>query len=256
MRTSLLALTCAAALCALPAAVFAQAELGGLLAMPGFYAGPNNFSQPYKPDTFANGLRFLPDVMTLEQADACRDGKGKWEGGHQEEATSITLYYAGLGQMPTATVTMSNYVGTATATGVDVPFLPVLCEAAYRAMKRGANVAMVNSTLRPKNTMFGIGIGGSAGGSGVPDVNSVNPYSFAGVLGFGTGWSSTKVEGEILVELTGLRGRVPAKTGQGILQPLPASVVPEGSGLPESARRAIKSDCGGTGQHFGACPGQ
>ena len=234
------------------------ASLGGLLAVPGFFPAPNNFSQPYKPDTFVNGPKFLPDAMKLEQADACRNGKVKWYGTSQEQVVSITLYYAGVSQIPTTTVTMANYVGTATATGTDLPFLTVLCEAAYRAMKRGANVAMVNSTIRPKNTMVGIGFGGSAGGSGVPDVKSVNPYSFAGVLGFGTGWSSAKVEGEILVELTGLRGGLPVKTSQGTLQlqPVPVPVAPQESGLPESARQAIKADCGGQGQNFGACPGQ
>jgi hypothetical protein len=61
MRSRLVALFVATALWAPPAAVFAQLG-GGLLPLPGFPQAPNNFSQPYKPDTFVNGPRFLPDT--------------------------------------------------------------------------------------------------------------------------------------------------------------------------------------------------
>jgi hypothetical protein len=233
---------------------------GGLLPLPGFFAVPNNFSQPYKPDTFVNGPKFLPDTMTLEQADACRGGSVKWYGARQDEVASITLYYAGVSQIPGGTATMANYVGTATAAGVDRPFLTVLCEAAYKAMKQGASVAMVNSAIRPTNKMFGLGFGASGGGSGVPQATAVNPYTLAGVLGFGTGWSSQKVEGEILVELTGLRGGSPARRSQAAPAPgqlMPVSGLPEDIRLPEPARMAIKADCGGMqGMSFGACQGQ
>ena len=233
---------------------------GGLLPLPGFFLSPNNFSQPYKPDTFVNGPKFLPDTMTLEQADACRDGSVKWYGAKVDEATSLTLYYAGVSQLPVGTVSMANYVGTATAAGVDRPFLPVLCEAAYKAMKQGASIAMVSSAIRPKNKMFGFGFGASGGGSGIPAALATNPYTLAGALGFGTGWSSQKVEGEILVEITALRGGVPARTGQAAPepgQPTPVSGLTDEGQLPESARRAIRADCGGEGGvSIGACQRQ
>lgn len=172
--------------------------------LPGLVPSPNNFSQPYRPETFVNTPAFLPAEMTLAEASRCRDSKVSWYGGARSEAPSIRLLYAAKQETPAAPLTMAHYVGTAMAVTSDGPFIAALCEAAYRAMRKGASVGVVDFTIRPKNTMFGIGYGASGGATGLPAAGA-HPYAIAGTLGFGTGWSSQRVEGEVLVQLTALR---------------------------------------------------
>jgi hypothetical protein len=172
--------------------------------LPGLLSTPGNFSQPYKPDVFVNGPAFLPSEMTVADAKECRDAKIKWYGGSRGESRSIKLYYSIKNDTPKPLLTMPNYVGTAMATTMDGPFLAALCEAAYKAMDRGATVGVVDFIIRPRNTMSGIGFGASGGATGLP-MAGANPYALAGTLGFGTGWSNQKVEGEVMVQLTALR---------------------------------------------------
>jgi hypothetical protein len=172
--------------------------------LPVFVPPASNFSQPYKPETFVNGPVFLPKVMTLAEAKTCRDSNVRWFGGSQAESTSIKLFYATQKESPDVPVTMANYVGTAMANSSDRPFIAALCEAAYKAMNKGATLAIVDFIIRPKNTMLGIGFGTSGGATGLPAAGA-HPYAIAGVLGFGTGWSNQKVEGEVMVQLTALR---------------------------------------------------
>jgi hypothetical protein len=174
--------------------------------LPGVPSAPSNFSQPYKPDSFINTPVFLPAEMTLTEAKECRNAKSSWYGGSKDdEAASIKLFYARKPESGPGGMTMANYVGTAMATTSDGPFIAALCEAAYRAMRKGAAVGMVEFSIRPKNTMFGVGFGASGGATGLPAAGA-HPYAIAGTLGFGTGWSNQRVEGEVLLQLTALRG--------------------------------------------------
>jgi hypothetical protein len=193
---------------------------------------PSNFSQPYKPESFVNAPAFLPAEISLGEAKRCRDSRVTWYGGAgDEEATTIRLYYAARQESPAGGLTMANYVGTAMASTTDGPFIAALCEAAYRAMRKGATVGVVEYSVRPKNTMFGLGFGSSGGATGLP-VAGAHPYAIAGTLGFGTGWSNQRVEGEVVVQLTGLRDGPRSSTAP---EPTPATlpVAPpttEGSG--------------------------
>jgi hypothetical protein len=172
--------------------------------LPGFVPPTNNFSQPYRPDTFVNLPAFLPAEMTLAEAKECRDSKVSWYGGSREKSNSIKLLYSAKQESPAEAMTMASYVGTAMAQTSDGPFLAALCEAAYRAMRKGATVGIVDYSVRPKNTMSGIGYGASGGATGLPAAGT-HPYAVAGALGFGTGWSNQRVEGEVLLQLTALR---------------------------------------------------
>jgi hypothetical protein len=173
--------------------------------LPGIPSPPSNFSQPYKPDAFINTPVFLPAEMTVTEAKECRNAKWSWYGGSRdEEASSIKLLYATKPQSGPGGVTMANYVGTVMTTTSDGPFIAALCEAAYRAMRKGATIGMVEFSIRPKNTMFGLGFGASGGATGLPAAGA-HPYAIAGTLGFGTGWSNQRVEGEVVLQLTALR---------------------------------------------------
>ena len=195
--------------------------------LPGFVPPASNFSQPYRPETFVNTPAFLPAEMTLAEAKRCRDSKGSWYGGSRtDEAPSIRLFYAAKQERPTVPLTMGNYVGTAMAKTADGPFIAALCEAAYRAMRKGASVGVVDFGIRPKNTMFGIGYGASGGATGLPAAGA-HPYAIAGTLGFGTGWSSQRVEGEVLLQLTALR------SPDGPPAPAAESIPPPGSSIGE-----------------------
>jgi hypothetical protein len=183
--------------------------LGGsanLPQLPGIPSAPSNFSQPYRPDAFVNTPPFLPTEMTADEAKRCRDAKASWYGGSRDgEAPSIRLFYPGKPEALTVALTMANYVGTVMATTADGPFLAALCEAAYRAMRKGATVGVVEFNIRPKNTMFGLGFGASGGATGLPAAGA-HPYALAATLGFGTGWSNQRVEGEVVLQLTALPG--------------------------------------------------
>jgi hypothetical protein len=193
--------------------------------LPGVPSPPSNFSQPYRPDAFVNGPPFLPAGMTLEEAKQCRDAKGSWYGGSRDgETPAIRLFYAGRPESPSVALTMANYVGTAMATVADGPFLAALCEAAYRAIRKGATVGLVEFNIRPKNTMVGVGFGTSGGATGLP-VAGAHPYALAGTLGFGTGWSNQRVEGEVVLQLTGLRGS-PVAAAESSAAPTPVGSGP------------------------------
>ena len=195
--------------------------------LPGIPSAPSNFSQPYKPEMFVNTPPFLPTEITQAEAKRCRDAKVSWYGGSREEdgdAASMKLFYAGKQEPPVA-ASMTTYVGTAMATTADGPFIAALCEAAYRAMRKGATVGVVEFNIRPKNTMFGVGFGASGGATGLPAAGA-NPYAIAGTLGFGTGWSNQRVEGEVVLQLTGLRPSATAATDSGAVSASVSAVTP------------------------------
>jgi hypothetical protein len=182
--------------------------------LPGIPGAPGNFSQPYKPDVFINGAGPIrPARMTYEQAQECRGGYGykdTYVGANREKAKEIQLVYAAWDKIDISN-DISTYVGISSVEGADKPWLPAVCEAAYHAMDRGANYGVVEFIIRPKNTMKGFGFGTSGGGSVVPSVaTATSPYGLAASLGFGLGWSSQRVEGEVMIQVTGLR--VPTQT--------------------------------------------
>src|SRR5437879_4594387 len=177
--------------------------------IPGVLGAPGNFSQPYKPDVFINGAGPIrPASMTYDQAKECRGGYGykdTYTGANREKAKEIKLIYAAWDKIDIST-DMSNYVGISSVEGADKPWLPAVCEAAYHAMEKGANFGVIEFIIRPKNTMKGFGFGSSGGGSVVPNAAAAtNPYGLAASLGFGLGWSSQRVEGEVMIQLTGLK---------------------------------------------------
>src|SRR6266545_702131 len=222
-----------------------------LLGLPGIPGAPGNFSQPYKPDVFINGAGPVrPARMTYEQAEECRGGYGykdSYVGASREKTKEIQLVYAAWDKVDVSN-DISNYVGISSVEGADKPWLPAVCEAAYHAMDKGANYGVVEFIIRPKNTMKGFGFGTSGGGSVVPSVaTATSPYGLAASLGFGLGWSSQRVEGEVMIQLTGLRvtppaaakPQVPAATApaaQPVAAPAPAAVAPA---KPEDGRIII-----------------
>jgi hypothetical protein len=227
--------------------------------LPGLLGSPGNFSQPYKPDVFINGAGPIrPARMTYEQAQECRGGYGykdTYVGANREKAKEIQLVYAAWDKIDISN-DISNYVGISSVEGADKPWLPAVCEAAYHAMDRGANYGVVEFIIRPKNTMKGFGFGTSGGGSVVPSVaTATSPYGLAASLGFGLGWSSQRVEGEVMIQVTGLR--VPTQTAA--VKPAvptapvsappppaatmtPAPAAPVSPPLPAEAPRVIKPD--------------
>jgi hypothetical protein len=187
------------------------------LGLPGIMGPPGNFTQPYKPDVFVNGAGPVrPSRMTLEQASDCKGGwgyKDRYVGSDRGRATEISLLYAAWDKIE-MTNDISKYVGISSVEGSDKPWLPAVCEAAYHAMQHGANLGIVEFILRPKNKMAGFGFGSSGGASGTPNVLSTSPYALAGTLGFGVGWSSQKVEAEVMIQLTGLKVDQPSGAAQ------------------------------------------
>ena len=228
-----------------PAITFGNSRVTNvnLPGLPGLLGSPGNFSQPYKPDVFINGAGPVrPTRMTYEQASECRGGMGykdTYTGSSRGRAKEITLAYAAWDKIDVVN-DISNYVGITSVEGADKPWLPAVCEAAFHAMEKGANYGVVEFIIRPKNTMKGFGFGSSGGGSVVPNVaTAASPYGLAATLGFGVGWSSQRVEGEIMIQITGLKMAPPA-TGTAPaapVAPVPAAatpphiVVPNGSPL-------------------------
>jgi hypothetical protein len=217
------------------------------LGLPGIMGPPGNFTQPYKPDVFVNGAGPVrPSRMTLEQAKDCKGGwgyKDRYVGSDRGKATEISLVYAAWDKVE-MTNDISKYVGVASVEGSDKPWLPAVCEAAYRAMQHGANFGVVEFILRPKNLMAGFGFGSSGGASGTPSVVSTSPYALAGTLGFGVGWSTQKVQGEVMVQLTGLKidqaaaaSQAPSPAGQA--PPAPSQGPPAASGSPTPTAPAV-----------------
>ena len=196
--------------------------------LPGIPGAPGNFSQPYKPDVFINGAGPVrPARMTYEQAQECRGGTGykdSYVGASREKAKEIQLVYAAWDKIDVSN-DIANYVGISSVEGADKPWLPAVCEAAYHAMDKGANYGVVEFIIRPKNTMKGFGFGTSGGGSVVPSVaTATSPYGLAASLGFGLGWSSQRVEGEVMIQVTGLR--VPTQTAA-VQPPVPQPTAPK-----------------------------
>ena len=195
-----------------PAITFGNSRITNvnLLGLPGVMGAPGNFSQPYKPDVFINGAG--PVRPSYEQASECRGGMGykdSYVGANRGRSNEITLAYAAWDKIDVVN-DISNYVGITSVEGSDKPWLPAVCEAAYHAMERGANYGVVEFIIRPKNTMKGLGFGTSGGGSVVPSAaTATSPYGLAASLGFGMGWSSQRVEGEIMIQVTGLKVNQP-----------------------------------------------
>ncbi len=178
--------------------------------LPGFFAVPGNFSQPYKPDIWVNGPGSLvPSTLTRAQADECRSSwiSSSWDGGQKPGTDSIDLIWPTLGQQFPRLTSAASYVGTSKAEASEkYSFMATVCEAAYQAMKKGATKGIVSFVIRPKNKSTGFGFGTSGGGTGFPpSVTSAHPYALAGVLGFGTGISRAYVEGELIIHITSLR---------------------------------------------------
>jgi hypothetical protein len=207
--------------------------------IPGAFSAPGNFSQPYKPDVFINGAGPVrPASMTYEQAKECRGGYGykdSYTGANREKAKEIKLVYAAWDKID-ITNDISTYVGISSVEGSDKPWLPAVCEAAYHAMEKGANYGVVEFIIRPKNTMKGFGFGSSGGGSVVPNAAAAaNPYGLAASLGFGLGWSSQRVEGEVMIQLTGLKVPTVAAVTPPAVTPATAAPAPQPVAAPAMA---------------------
>src|SRR5437899_7566696 len=210
--------------------------------IPGVLGAPGNFSQPYKPDVFINGAGPIrPASMTYEQAKECRGGYGykdTYTGANREKAKEIKLVYAAWDKIDIST-DMSNYVGISSVEGADKPWLPAVCEAAYHAMEQGANFGVVELIIRPNTTMQGCGFGSSGGGSVVPNAAAAaSPYGLAASLGFGLGWSSQRVEGEVMIQLTGLKVPTVAAVAPPVVTPAVAAPAPPPMAAPALAPTA------------------
>ena len=200
--------------------------------------------------------------MTRKQANDCRDASVKWYGGDRDGVEEIILFEDAA--KPPVPMEMNAYVGTAVAIGKDKPYLAVLCEAAYKAMRNGVSHALLAHVVRPENASSGIGFGSSAGMSGLP-VAGANPYAIAAAIGFGTGWSTIKVKGEVMVELTGFRAATPtaaqappgprAASGAQPAEPPTAlaTSVPQGQPTPESIACGGQFDPRFGRTNFGGC---
>ena len=175
--------------------------------LPGLLGAPGNFSQPYKPDVFINGAGPVrPARMTYEQAQECRGGYGYKDSyvGASREGKESARVRRGQDRRIERYLQLRQYLLRRGRTNLAARRL----EAAYHAMDKGANYGVVEFIIRPKNTMKGFGFGTSGGGSVVPSVaTATSPYGLAAALGFGLGWSSQRVEGEVMIEVTGLRYR-------------------------------------------------
>ncbi|HEX9545723.1 MAG TPA: hypothetical protein VF942_00210, partial [Acidimicrobiales bacterium] len=238
-----------------PAITFGNSKVTNvnLPGTPGLLGAPGNFSQPYKPDVFINGAGPVrPTSMTYEQAKECRGGYGykdTYIGANREKAKEIKLVYAAWDKID-ITNDISNYVGISSVEGADKPWLPAVCEAAYHAMEKGANYGVVEFIIRPKNTMKGFGFGSSGGGSVVPNAAAAaSPYGLAASLGFGLGWSSQRVEGEVMIQLTGLKiptvaavapqAPTPPPVANPPQQPVAAPTAPQVPKAPEESRIVV-----------------
>ena len=179
--------------------------------------------------------------MTYDQAKECRGGYGykdTYTGANREKAKEIKLVYAAWDKIDIST-DMSNYVGISSVEGADKPWLPAVCEAAYHAMEKGANFGVVEFIIRPKNTMKGFGFGSSGGGSVVPNAAAAaSPYGLAASLGFGLGWSSQRVEGEVMIQLTGLKVPTVAAVAPPVVTPAVAAPAPPPMAAPALAPTA------------------
>jgi hypothetical protein len=180
-----------------------------LIQLPGFNPAYPNFTQPYKPEVFVNGAGAVrPVKMTYEQASKCANGLGYWGvnddwiGDSASAAKEIALYYPAWDKVQPSN-TMDGFLGTSTLQAKDKPWLNTLCSAAKNAMEHGATVGVVEYVIRPVNKTSGIGFGSSGGASAIPS-GGATPYALAGIIGFGMGVSNAYVQGELMVQITGL----------------------------------------------------
>jgi hypothetical protein len=185
-----------------------------LIQLPGLMGAYQQFTQPYKPEVFINGAGAIrPKTMTYDQADRCASGLGFWgssvdyAGGSNDSTKEIALYYPAWDKV-VPTGDLSGYVGTTSVSAKDKPWLTTLCAAAKKAMDKGASVGVVEFVIRPVNKSAGVMIGASFGGSGIAGA-ATNPYALAGTLGGGLGWSNAYVQGELLMQVTGMTTTTP-----------------------------------------------
>ncbi|QQG45014.1 MAG: hypothetical protein HYW89_03355 [Candidatus Sungiibacteriota bacterium] len=166
-----------------------------------------NATQPIKPEGWVNNFAFKPSKMTYEQAERCAGGnvESSWDGGKVKMSRSIILFWLDNMKFPTAD-SMDNYVGTAKASDYErSSSMAVLCSAALKAMRNGAEVGFVDYVHRPENHTSSRGIGGTFGFSGVPGGGG-NPYAIAGGGGPMFGSSDTHVRGRLIVHIQGFCG--------------------------------------------------
>ena len=214
-----------------------------LIQLPGLLNMPPNFTQPYKPEVFLNGAGPVrPAKMTYEQAMACAGYWGfsdNWYGPSQPASTEIALYYPAWDKVA-PTGDMSAYLGTATVSAADKPWVPILCTAAKAAMENGVDVGVVEYIVRPRNDTWGIGFGSSFGGSGMPAA-AANPYALAGVAGIGTGFSRTHVKGELMLQITGMKkGTVKTSDGKPLGEPRLGALPPNGNAVLSDLRQNLR----------------
>jgi hypothetical protein len=228
----------------------AEVYIGGgatppnLIQLPGLIGAMPNFSQPYKPDVFVNGAGAVrPTTMTFAQAESCAKGLGFWGvngdyvGDSRNATTEITLYYPAWDKVA-PTGDMSAYIGTSMLRAKDKPWLPTLCAAAKLAMERGADVGVVEYIIRPVNKVNGFMISASVGGAGMP-AGGATPYALAGTLGAGIGTSSTFVQGELMLQVTGMtKGSV--KSARGEPEYRPAAFEASGDEVPRLAPSVLQ----------------
>jgi len=204
--------------------------IGNLIQLPGLMGAYQNFTQPYKPEVFINGAGPIrPTQMTMDQADKCGSGLGFWGvnsdyiGSSSSTSQSIALYYPAWDKvLPTGDI--SAYVGTASVSAKDKPWLTTLCAAAKKAMENGATVGVVEYVIRPVNKSAGLMLGASFGGSGMAGA-AMNPYALAGTLGGGFGVSNAYVQGELMLQVTGMTtAPKSARLGSDEIKPVAADV--------------------------------
>lgn len=195
-----------------------------LIQLPGLVPGYPNFTQPYKPDVFINGAGPVrPASMTYAQAKACNG-----QASDDSDKRKINLYYPQWDKVA-PTSSFSGYVGSSRVEEKDGFWIEAVCEAAKKAMDKGASEGVIEYVIRPVNRTWGFGGSASFGGSGMP-VGGANPYALAGAVGLGMGISGAYVKGELMLNITGFTsGNVKSARMQSEgAEPIqPVSFVPE-----------------------------
>jgi len=219
-----------------------------LIQLPGVISAYPNFTQPYKPDVYINGAGAIrPSRMTYEQADRCAKGLGFWGvnddyiGTAREGVKEISLSYPAWDHLlPTAD--MTGFVGVSLIRTKDKPWLSTLCAAAKTAMDKGSNTGIVEFVIRPVNKTNGAMVGAAVGGSGLS--GGATPYALAGTVSAGVGTASTFVQGELMLQITGMKDdSLKKKADSGGLQmvsyPPRMVVTPDGQIIKPPVRPAI-----------------
>ena len=222
-----------------------------LIQLPGVMGAYQNFTQPYKPEVFINGAGPIrPTRMTMDQADKCGSGLGFWGvnsdyvGASSSTSQSIALYYPAWDKvLPTGDI--SAYVGTSSVSAKDKPWLTTLCAAAKKAMENGASVGVVEYIIRPVNKSAGLMLGASFGGSGMAGA-ALNPYALAGTLGGGFGVSNAYVQGELMLQVTGMTtAPKSARIGGDELKPAALESTDDADTVSAQRHKAIIRNTGG-----------